>query len=222
MKLIGFFLRAVFWIVLILLVIVPTLWYFYPTSPLFEAFYQWRIDNYLDRMTPEVQNSIASITVVDKIEVEESERFIAGLCDSEGNLYFSALPLIFQPSTIWHESAHAYHFQLDRERSDFSYRWTNIKGGVLTAYGQTGFREDVADWVREIYKDLDGDSTVLDRYWTQHNAVPYRQKLQLLREYKFISEEDCQKIIETHPALGRVFNLTIKEPYSILCNSIAR
>lgn len=182
------------------------IWYLYPTASPFEAFYYWRIDNYLECMTPEVQNSIASISVLAKIEWhDDPEIFIAGACDPNGNIYFAAIAIIVEPSVIWHEAAHAYHAELDRYGSDFSHRWQNVKGGVLTDYGMTGFREDVADWVKEIYKDLDGDWTELDRRWTKSWAEPCRKKLQLLREYKFISETDYQKIIEMHPDLGRGF-----------------
>lgn len=202
MRTIGRFVRFVFCVALLVLALLPTIWYLYPTAPPFESFYHWRINNYLNVMTPEVKNSIASITIVEDLGKSEKGKTIAGLCDPERNIFFIPYAIITQPSIIYHEAAHALHNRLYKNNSKFCPRWEFITGGVLTSYGLTSYWEDVADWVCETYKDLDGEWTKLDGICGQANMNPYRQKLLLLREYKFISENDYQKIIEMHPELS--------------------
>lgn len=197
MKSLREFLWRTLWLAILLLIVLGFFWALFPTAPLFLGFYEWRINRYLGDMTPEVRASINSITVVPAID---SEGIYAGRCDHQRNIFLTARAVVLQPSAIWHEATHAYNFQLNHSGSDFYYRWQQVRGGIITSYGATHPMEDVAEWVEEIHQELNGLWSEFDFLgFSEENITPYRSKLELLREYGFISEEDYQRFIRKNP-----------------------
>ena len=107
-------------------------------------------------------------------------------------------------ATIVHEATHAYHSFLDASGSSFSQKWLKVAGnvynkdatapnkdGILDAYARLHHEEDIARWVEYCYlylyeeKKTDHFSGLQDR----KSDPRYRQKLALLHQYKFLSDE---------------------------------
>ncbi len=112
--------------------------------------------------------------------------------------------LFTNASTIWHEIGHAYTFYLNYKGPRFRDRWQEIPGGVITAYGATNYLEDVAEWVSEIYCLLTGrfSAVTLLKSSGEFFKDSYLKKLELLRDYGFISSENYEKILSPYARSG--------------------
>lgn len=109
--------------------------------------------------------------------------------------------------SIAHEIAHAYHYFLDSTGELFTQEWRAIAGdvynkdpktpdgqGVVRSYCRLNHKEDIAEWFAYcqiyLYEADNRFSEISD-----HRAdIRYRQKLDLLHEYKFLSDEQYAKL----------------------------
>lgn len=100
--------------------------------------------------------------------------------------------------TVWHEVGHAYTFYLNYKTPKFRDKWKEIGGGILTSYGKTNYKEDVAEWVMEVYAFLTGRFSVITslKLAGEFFKEPYLQKLRLLKKFGFITKENYLKILE--------------------------
>lgn len=156
----------------------------------------------LEKMTPAVRKSLTAIEVSGD----------PGIYGATGlaRCYPISRKIFIKPDavlkegamTVWHESAHAHNFYLDYIWTFFSLRWEKIKGGVLTDYGEKSPMEDTADWVMHFYLAANGYLSEFDHFETKirilENPKPFKEKLELLREYEFVGEGDYRKFLETH------------------------
>jgi hypothetical protein len=153
------------------------------------------IDEFLSVLPPEVIRSVKSISLrKDYSHFSGTEiahcKWNCHICISDG-FFTSAY-------TVWHEVGHAYNFYLNYKSPKFRDKWKEIDGGILTSYGRTNYKEDVAEWVMEVYAFITGRiSTITYMKSTgEFFKEPYLKKLKLLQKFGFISKENYFKILE--------------------------
>ena len=67
------------------------------------------------------------------------------------------------------------------------------RDGFTRAYGATNILEDIATYVENVHRDPDFFKPLIDSSNTHHEV--YRQKLDLLHEYRFVTDEDYDRIV---------------------------
>lgn len=119
-------------------------------------------------------------------------------------------PSEITPGIIWHEISHVWHFHVDGKQKPLSNKWSAVAGSycdevrkqhpfqnaILTEYGRGDLGEDIAEWVKECYRYLEGE---WQRPWVEKNpylvADPrYRKKLALLHEFGFLDNRDYKTL----------------------------
>lgn len=174
------------------------------------------LDRILKKLNDPIPASIKSIAVV-----PDQQHFGGGViahCKPTGEICF--LPkYINDPTTVWHEAAHAYHFSLEcRDRNPdckFGSQWREIAGdvygrsgqkprfypgnGLLDDYSSTDYFEDVATFTADVYCFVAGRFSMLRQLKSSgefRKDPRYIKKLKLLANYGFISQKLCDEILE--------------------------
>ncbi len=166
------------------------------------------VQKYLAKLTPQVRERVSKVFSVEKEHLAGLYKTskgglwpVAGHCHSDQGIICLAPDVMDKyPSVLWHEGAHAYHSYL-RKKGDFDAGWK--PGDEITEYAQdatktTGdFIEDVAEWVGEITKAVNGENSVFDSKfdWTELR----RSRPQHLVRYRFISQDDLKKFLAKYP-----------------------
>lgn len=210
-RLVRWLLRRLFWLVFFgILFFLLSIWLF---APQVLNLQRPNIAELRQELAPAVDESITDVIVEDSLMhyyVPGSDigpEKVAAHCHSSGVICIKSKTLNSQPFSLWHEAAHAYTFHLRRQGSDFLYRWIEIgEGSELDSYGQTDSWEDVAVWVEHVYLEANGYFSYFDNLGWESSLFgrdldAYRQKLQLLRIYGFITEEDYRNFIQECPLL---------------------
>ena len=164
-----------------------------------------KIHRYLAFLTPEVRFSIRGIT----IEETDSEDYW-GKCNRLRKIRIKSSALLYKPSNIWHEGAHAHHYYLDAIWSGFSSEWKSINGAkIFPNDAEEEYEEDIAYWVQHCYLA----STGLYGFWDLNifllifknasylDKEGCKQKLNLLLKYKFIDSAVYEKIRNAYPVI---------------------
>ncbi len=180
------------------------------------------LDYILGRLPP------AMIASIREIAVQPPEHFGHGQIAHFGNPLCGPI-ICLQPNnvndsaTVWHETGHAYQRQLDVDREDYSEgftaKWINLAGdvyvgvdnygeqppseyprrGLLTPYASSNNREDLAEWVENVYcflTDRNSAIAALKENGDFHKDARYAKKLQLLNQYGFLNDEDYRKVLD--------------------------
>lgn len=130
------------------------------------------------------------------IDEDGVKRYASGHCHSSGKICLR--DDAFRPSLVWHEVAHAYAaahpslYKHWKELADFKYgkkthhdfiEYFPAKG-VMTSYGATNYKEDLAEFVEELLKHITTGYSAFSRIKDKDDR--YLKKLQLLFEYGMI------------------------------------
>lgn len=151
----------------------------------------------LNFLAPSVKGSITKIIIRQDYKHFDDE---AGHCHKESRKIcmredeFEKFPWL-----LWHESGHAYHALLDKSGSDFTAKWRSIQGGILTEYGGTHYREDVAEYLEHVllgiytpfsaFRELD----MLGFSWEE--ILPFFKKVELLFDYGFLTWDQYEQFM---------------------------
>lgn len=155
------------------------------------------IQQSLKLLHPKVRWSIRAIEVNDDPAHYHGDDDILAHCEGYINrICFRSSSLRNYPTVVFHEAGHAYHNFLQKSKSNFDERWKSIKGGEILS--DLHLNERVSYWFEDIYNINFGRSSlvILDATLTK-NPWPYYQRLDLLKEYEFITEEVYKKVLET-------------------------
>jgi len=176
--------------------------------------YQAReLDFLLDIFSPKVLQSIKSISLNDDFH-HYGPKYISGECHFSGDICLKS-KYVNDSGTLWHEVAHAYHYELNRLGRNFEKEWLRVAGdvygkdspdwfpqnGLLTKYSEKEYMEDIAEWVSEFYQAIADRPTAFSKFYDwpfrpSINSDPrYKAKLELLRKYEFITEDDYRRFI---------------------------
>ncbi len=153
-----------------------------------------KIDELLSVFPAEVIQSVRSFSLRDRVHFPNHEighyMWNCRICIAEA--------FFVSPYTVWHEVGHAYAFYLDFKSPKFRDKWKEIKGGVLTLYGATNYKEDIAEWVMEVYAFATGRISIITYMKTSGEFFkePYLRKLRLLYKFGFITKENYYKVLE--------------------------
>ncbi|MBI2024761.1 MAG: hypothetical protein HYT03_01545 [Candidatus Harrisonbacteria bacterium] len=174
----------------------------------------------LQKHAPKSVRSINSINFINNADHfpynQRAHAFFDDICLYEGSTFYpdgSVTHVEIDLETIWHEVAHAYTYILGYRFLD---EWIAIAGnvyqgerygfyredyeekiiaGVVSAYGLMNEKEDVAEWVEEIYSYNRGLGSVFNDPKRIDKSDPrFLKKLELLYKKEFISREIYEKI----------------------------
>lgn len=157
-------------------------------------------DKAVSKLPPEVVRAVKSFTVRSYKEDDHFDVSSVGHCSWDRHVCI--LSHFYQEGNIWHEIGHAYHFYLNFQGSDFIDRWRKVAGnpikGAVSSYGATNYKEDIAEWYEHVQRFLNWQYSVFFqseyRQLLKSDAI-YRQKLELLWIYGFITEEQYHRIL---------------------------
>lgn len=162
-------------------------------TPQYFNFSKPSVDDLLVDLAPIVSSSIRAINIDDD-PWHYSRSGVLAHCHTDGTICVKSDSLTFYPFCLWHEAGHAYSFYLYNKGSYFFAEWNKIGiAGSLSDYGRTNIWEDIAVWTEHVYLDVNGLFSYFDHFWLKRwleDMEPYRKKLQLLRKYDFITEDD--------------------------------
>lgn len=174
------------------------------------------LDGILKKLNDPMLDSVRSISVVPDWR-HFGEGYVAH-CKANGDICF--LPTyINDPTTVWHEVAHAHHFAWGCRDDDpdckFGSLWREIAGnvygksgqkprfypsaGLLDDYSSTNYFEDVATFTADAYCYTTGRFSLLRQIKVSgefHKDKRYIKKLRLLMEYKFITKAMFDEIVK--------------------------
>lgn len=154
------------------------------------------IQQSLKLLHPKVRRSIRAIEVNDDLAHYYGNNDVLAHCEGYINrLCFRSSSLSNYPTIVFHEAGHAYHNFLQKSQSNFDDRWKSIKGGEILS--NLSLNEKVAYWLEDIYNVHVGRPSpiILDAKLTK-DPWPYYQRLELLKEYEFITDEVYKKVLE--------------------------
>lgn len=160
---------------------------------------------YMMQMTAEVRQSISgAFCIADDEHYGMYQDTVGNYHEVAGHCHRDVLVICLTPETVakWpdvldHEAAHAYHFRLRAEGSDFDKKWR--PGHWITWYAFDAqkkggdWMEDVAEWVTELKKCVRGkDSAFAFIQWNDD----FRYNLYLLLEYKFVRKAEFREFLK--------------------------
>jgi len=164
-----------------------------------------RLADYWSTLTPESKDAINTIGVIDRSDFDIRIKDTDLPSSTCGFAAYSRDIFIredcFNLEVFRHEVAHARDrslFRFDQASgemiSEFELAWQNIDkdyffGSAVTPYGRKNIREDIAEYVKEIY-----DPSFIDLI--SSSEPRYRAKLDLLYKYKFISDKEYYDVLE--------------------------
>ena len=161
-----------------------------------------KIRQALERLPREMRDAVIGISVADDGAYQDW---------SGGHCLFrqiSLRPGVWDKGGLRHETAHAYVSTLPGEAVEewkriANYPWSGSgwgrqrsafpQKGILNDYSSSRPEEDIAEWVKFVYEQLDGDS----RYFaliTDRHDTRYIRKLRWLLKWKLIVLEDYKAL----------------------------
>jgi len=153
----------------------------------------------LNFLAPSVRGSISKIVIRNDYQHFNDEE--AGHCHSAVRRIclrcdeFKKFPWI-----LWHEAGHAYHTLLDKSGSDFSAKWRSINGGILTDYGGTNYREDIAEYFEHVLLGIYASFSAFRELgmlgFSEEELNPFFQKVVLLFEYGFLTWDQYEQFMD--------------------------
>ena len=167
----------------------------------------WQLDRSLSVLPTKMIRSVKSIALIDNIN-HYGDASTKGHCYPTRQICLKSDELL-DPATIQHEVAHTYLFYIEKRTPEFRKKWQLIAGdvynrnfrsfptdGLWCSHGDTlsvpDYHEDVAYWVETLYQIcFDPKNSVARFYLTKnrdHLDPRYRAKLELLYEYRFITD----------------------------------
>lgn len=179
-----------------------------PDLPRFKE-HQRFVRQTLGFMYEPMPKAVPEITLNDDDDHFKQVEREAGHCYSNGNICLYTLRLY--RGVIFHEASHSYDAWLEYKGYDIQGSWKKAAGdvygrgryapdttfpqaGILTSYGATDEDEDRAEWIKAVYSYLGELDSPLKRVGDKDDPR-YLKKLQLLRDYKYISEEMYAKLL---------------------------
>lgn len=165
------------------------------------------LEEALRALPPEVVKSVNHISFS-----EDADHFPYS---QQAHAFFDTICIhrVIDPGVIWHEVAHTYTYALGYEFLD---QWKKIVGdvyqdfrygfyreaykeklaaGVVSAYGLMNEKEDIAEWVQEIYEFTHGTGSIFKNPERIDKADPrFSQKLELLYKSGFFNQDVYEKI----------------------------
>jgi len=177
--------------------------------------HSWEIkalDQILDKniLTKEVIASIKNISIHDYNPCPYLDSNHAACCHNR-EICIKTRYLSYYQNVLEHEMAHAFTQLLKEKSHDFENEWKEVAGNVynkkLNTYPSNGlitehkekipnYQEDVAEYIEEIAHMIKDPNycLMITRLPKIKDEPRYRKKLDLLKKWKFITEETYKKV----------------------------
>lgn len=173
------------------------------------------VDSFLAKLNLRVLQSINSLCYYSSFDSFYKDHSFGAIGYCHWNRHICIVGQFFtDPATLWHEIGHAYAFywewsfvaplRLKWERAagnvygEDRYKYHYPGRGVLTLYGTTNYKEDIAEWFSEVMLYLSGMPSAIATVKVNGDLYkdPYLGKLKIFKEYGFITKEEYNRILK--------------------------